>query len=88
MRPQRLPLGSVPLIGQQQRQQQSRSHLNPNIQQLAMRIYSELAIAHLEEMPETGIDADALHNAATYAVQAATCYFQAIGAIPKEQEKT
>jgi len=85
MRPQQLPLGSVPLLGQQRQPQQRPANMNAGVQQLAMRIYADLALAYFEDMPESGIEAESLRNAASNAVQAAKCYFQAIGAIPLEE---
>lgn len=74
---------SVPLLGQQR--QQAVAHLNAAIGQLAMQIYSQVAISHVVRRDEhQELEPEVLRTAAKDAITAAKCYFEGIGALKPE----
>ena len=74
--PQRL--NSVPLIGQQNKN--TKVQLHAAIAHMAMEIYTQLAIQHINANDE--VQPDVLHNIAKDSLYAAKCYFEAL--LPKD----
>ncbi|MEA3349647.1 MAG: hypothetical protein U9Q82_03390 [Chloroflexota bacterium] len=74
------PINNIPLLGQ--REQQAKAQIQAVIGQLAMQIYSQTAVLHVNtrDVHQT-LDAEALRTAAKNSIQAAQCYFEGIGAI-------
>jgi len=77
------PVNNIPLLGQQK--QQAEAQIKAAIGQLAMQIYSQAAILHLNtrDVYQT-LDVKALRSLSQHSILAAQCYFEGIGMITTE----
>jgi len=79
-------INGIPLLGQ--REQQAKAQIHAAISQLAMQIYAQAATAHVTTKDyHQSVNMEALRSAAKDSLQAAQCYFEAIGVIEVAKEK-
>lgn len=71
------PIQSPMMLGQQPQQTSPESAIAEQVRELALEIYSQLAVGHIEGNPEA--DTHALRKLAQSAQRAAITYFQALG---------
>ena len=65
-------VNSIPLLGQ--REQQAKAQIHAAISQLAMHLYSQVVIAHIDA--SEALDAEATRRIARNSFRAAECYFE------------